>query len=49
MRVRIIREGEDMNHLVVGNYSLWLTDREMVDVSHDIKQYIFDNRFDFLK
>lgn len=44
MRVRIIREGFNLNHLIIGEASVWLTDREIKDLVHDVSQYVYDKR-----
>lgn len=44
MRARIIREDIDLNHLIIGEASVWLTDREIKDLVHDVSQYVYDKR-----
>lgn len=47
MRASIIREDFDLNHLTIGKASVWLTDREIKDLVHDVSQYVYDNRLFF--
>lgn len=39
MKIKIIEEGENIHHLIVGDKDIWLTSEEVTDLAYRLKLY----------